>query len=621
MGPTLRASYATGTVAGHSGVGGLVGLTFAPITASYATGRVTGQSFVGGLVGRWHGGAVTAGYWDMATSGQRASARGTRQTTQALRTPTAYTGLYADWNLDLDGDGTGDAPWHFGTSRQYPALAVDVDGDGQATWAEFGDQRPNHPPVFSEGATTTRTVAEHTATGLHIGEPLVATDADGDAPLTYTLGGADAAAFGLDDTTGQLKTKAPLDYETRTAYAVTVTVRDGAGGEATIAVTITVTDEVDAPPAPATPATTPDVTHVALTWDAVPGASRYRVEVRAADADTWTTVTDTLTAAAHTVALLRCATAYEIRVSAFGDGTTYPAAWSAASAPATATTGACPPLAFDVGSYGFRITDAATVGALVGTVTATAETDAPVTYAITAGNEAGAFALDAATGALTVATALVAADTPSTQLTVRASDGQGRSVTALVTITVTAAVTGQPPPAPMSLTATSGTRRVALTWAAVPGASAYRVQTQLPLPAGTPPGLEAWILSPDLPGTSYTVPDLACGTAYTSRVRAYGDGTTHRAAWGAASAPAAVATAACPDGIAFDAASYTFTLAEDAVVGTAVGVSDGDGGRRRHAHLYDHGPERRRRGGHRRRHRRAHGGRAPWTTRRSGATR
>ena len=44
------------------------------------------------------------------------------KTTSELRSPTGYTGIYTDWNVDLDGDGAGDDPWDFGASSQYPAL-------------------------------------------------------------------------------------------------------------------------------------------------------------------------------------------------------------------------------------------------------------------------------------------------------------------------------------------------------------------------------------------------------------------------------------------------------------------------------------------------------------------
>ena len=83
----------------------------------------------------------------------------------------------------------------------------------------------NTAPSFYEGESTTRVVFENTAVGLNIGNPVLATDAPGDF-LTYTLGGPHADAFDIERTTGQLKTKTPLDYETQRIYAVTITVDD-----------------------------------------------------------------------------------------------------------------------------------------------------------------------------------------------------------------------------------------------------------------------------------------------------------------------------------------------------------------------------------------------------------
>ena len=103
----------------------------------------------------------------------------------------------------------------------------------------------NTAPVFPDGASTTRTITEHTAAGVNIGTAIAATDADHDA-LTYTLGGTDAAAFAIEPTTGQLQTKAALDYETKSAYSVVVTVSNGTLTD-TITVTITVTDSNESP--------------------------------------------------------------------------------------------------------------------------------------------------------------------------------------------------------------------------------------------------------------------------------------------------------------------------------------------------------------------------------------
>ena len=65
--------------------------------------------------------------------------------------------------------------------------------------------------------------------------------------LTYTLGGVDAASFDINEGTGQLQTKADLDYETKQSYTVTVTATDPGGLSATVTVTIEVTDANEAP--------------------------------------------------------------------------------------------------------------------------------------------------------------------------------------------------------------------------------------------------------------------------------------------------------------------------------------------------------------------------------------
>ena len=64
----------------------------------------------------------------------------------------------------------------------------------------------------------------------------------------------------------------------------------------------------------------------------------------------------------------------------------------------------------------------------------------------------------------------------------------------------------------------------------------------------------------------------ACGTTYEFRVRAYGDGTTYAAGWGAQSDAATVATGACNRDPVFDPPSYDFTVSEDASTGDSVGT-------------------------------------------------
>ena len=100
---------------------------------------------------------------------------------------------------------------------------------------------PNNPPVFSDGASATRSVREDAAPGTSIGSPVRATDADTGDTVTHILEGTDAAAFTIVASSGQIRTLAALDATTKATYAVTVRATDGRGGSATIGVTITVT--------------------------------------------------------------------------------------------------------------------------------------------------------------------------------------------------------------------------------------------------------------------------------------------------------------------------------------------------------------------------------------------
>ena len=69
-------------------------------------------------------------------------------------------------------------------------------------------------------------MAENTRAGESIGDPVAAVDPEDDT-LVYTLVGADAAAFTIVESTGQLRTKEALNFETKRSYSVTVEVHDG----------------------------------------------------------------------------------------------------------------------------------------------------------------------------------------------------------------------------------------------------------------------------------------------------------------------------------------------------------------------------------------------------------
>lgn len=130
---------------------------------------------------------------------------------------------------------------------------TDAQGSGKSAEEAFTD------PVASAGSAPTfaaagnnanlyvRSVDENTAAGVAIGQPVVASDVDAGDSLEYSLEGADAQSFAIDSSTGQIRTKAPLDHEAQQRFMVTVTATDKFGHTASQQVTINVRN-VNEPP-------------------------------------------------------------------------------------------------------------------------------------------------------------------------------------------------------------------------------------------------------------------------------------------------------------------------------------------------------------------------------------
>ena len=196
------------------------------------------------------------------------------------------------------------------------------------------DEAANGAPAFAS-ATATRTVAEDAPAGGAVGSPVAATDPEGDA-LTYSLTGTDAALFAIDST-GQisLASGAELNFEAATSHSLTVQAADGKDGagdpdpavDATIAVTVNVTDVLEPPSAPDAPTLMADTNSLAVSWkepdNAGPAVTGYDVHYRSvgAAAVKWTdaSFTGTGTGTATTLPGLAAGTAYEVRVRAAND--------------------------------------------------------------------------------------------------------------------------------------------------------------------------------------------------------------------------------------------------------------------------------------------------------------
>ena len=253
------------------------------------------------------------------------------------------------WTWEKSSDQTNWAVIAEATSNSYTPVEGDVgnylrvtasytDGHGPDKSAQKESANPvravpvtNVAPKF-DTLTASRDVAENTAAGVDIGDPVVATDNDNDT-LTYSLDGDDARVFPhCPLTSGQLQTKGALDHEDRdpSSYTVTVTATDPSGASDSIVVTITVTDEDERPPAPGIPMVAPASTDghntLSVSWEAPdvtgkPEISGYAVEYQEEGTDDWGTDsvdppgTDTRT----TITGLTPGTTYEVHVMAEND--------------------------------------------------------------------------------------------------------------------------------------------------------------------------------------------------------------------------------------------------------------------------------------------------------------
>ena len=114
------------------------------------------------------------------------------------------------------------------TSVGSTALSVTIDTAG---------------PSFTSGLTATP-INENSAANQTV-YTAVATDS---APVTYSLGGADAAAFAINATTGAVTINASPNYEVKPGYSFTVTATDAAGNATTQTVSLGVVNKDEVAP-------------------------------------------------------------------------------------------------------------------------------------------------------------------------------------------------------------------------------------------------------------------------------------------------------------------------------------------------------------------------------------
>ncbi len=380
---------------------------------------------------------------------------------------------------------------------------------------------PNQPPVFSEGTSTTRSIAENTGAGQNIGNPVSATDSDGDR-LTYSLQGGDASAFTIISGSGQLRTRSGVtyDYETKNSYSVTVRVQDGEGGSATITVTITLTDENEPPDRPDAPVVTASTLNsLSVRWTAPtnpgPAISDYDIQYREAGgnfADWPHTGTGTTTI----ITGLTANTRYEIQVRAHN--AQGESSWSPS---VTGTTIANQSPVFNEGANTTRsIAENTGAGQNIGNpVSATDGDNDQITYNLE-GRDASAFTIVSGSGQLSTQSGQTYdyETKDSYAVTVRAQDGKGGSATIAVTITLTDA--NEPPGRPAAPTVTASSNTLSVRWTAPgntgPAISDYDIQYR-----ATGGNFTDWPHTGT--STTATITSLMSETSYEVQVRATND--------------------------------------------------------------------------------------------------
>ena len=224
------------------------------------------------------------------------------------------------------------------TTYEVRVRAANEFGAGEWSLPGTGTTLPARPR-FAEGESATREIPENTLPGSPVGNPVTATA--GRRLPTYALGGPDAAAFLVNDSTGQITTRdgVSYDHEVRPLYELAV---EATSGEhvASIALTVFVTDVDEPPEAPVRPkvqSATP--TGLTIGWEEPankgPRIDDYDVEYRSLGRDYETAGHDGRARTARLTGL-QSQTRYEFRVRATNaEGT---GSWSEAGAGMTTRT-------------------------------------------------------------------------------------------------------------------------------------------------------------------------------------------------------------------------------------------------------------------------------------------
>ena len=167
--------------------------------------------------------------------------------------------------LDYDPQGTNDysvtVNVHDGFNQNYSNMSTSVDASIQVTitvtkvatrvttggggGGGFGPALT--APKFVDGFRTSRSLDVNAREGAAVGDPVAATHSNDDV-VTYSLSGANAALFTVDEETGQIRLGQAVTLELGQTYTVNLTATDSSGMGAIIIVVIEVAEGVGGDP-------------------------------------------------------------------------------------------------------------------------------------------------------------------------------------------------------------------------------------------------------------------------------------------------------------------------------------------------------------------------------------
>ena len=332
----------------------------------------------------------------------------------------------------------------------HTVAASDQDAGASITYSITGGNTGTAFTIntdVNEAPIATGAIAADIAEGSTVGNAVhtvAASDQDAGASITYSItGGNTGTAFTINSTSGAITvaSASALDFETLSTYGLTVTASDSVLSD-TAVITVSLNDVNETPSITGDTASiienspNDSLVHLLVASDPDAGDDLTYSIIGGNTGGTFAIDSDTGQITAPDQLKLN----HEAPPSVYG--LTVQATDSAAlSATAVITVSVTddpnePPIA---GDQGFSLGEDATLNAVVGTVAALEEDGDIVTYAITGGNTGTAFAINSASGQITVATPSVLdfeGAFSAYGLTVVVNDDDG-SDSAIVTISLT----------------------------------------------------------------------------------------------------------------------------------------------------------------------------------------